>query len=133
MATDKQTYENIATTLDALRTSATSLNASLAGVDNSNGVEDDFNEIFNNLSAIDTWVEDNVQRLAEDEVLNGFLTGLKQLMVDYSASFELGNSQSGYGLNYGEGSVTGMTIKVEKDGVKAEKVIEKVVITGDDV
>lgn len=132
MATDKQTYQTIATALNALRTSTTELNASLVGVDNSNEVEDDFNEIFNNLSAIDTWVEDNIQRLAEEEVLNGFLTGLKQLMIDYKAVFEIGN-RDGYGLSYGDGSVTGMTIKVEKDGVKAEKVIEKVIITGDDV
>jgi hypothetical protein len=132
LATSKEVYEEIASKLSSLRLSATDLNASLVGVDNSSEVEDDFNEIFNNLSAIDTWVEDNIQRLAEEEVLNGFLTGLKQLMTDYKASFEIGNGD-GYGVSYGDASVTGMTIKIEKDGVKAEKVIEKVVITADDV
>lgn len=132
MATTKDTYQEIATKLSALRASATTLTSSLVGVDNSSEVEDDFNEIFNNLSAINTWVEDNIQRLAEDELLNGFLTGLKQLMTEYKASFELGDSD-GYGLSYGEGGVTGFTIKVEKDGVSAEKVIDKVAITADDV
>lgn len=133
MATNKETYQEIATKLSALRTSTTELNSSLVGVDNAQDVEDDFSEIFNHLNAIDTWTNDNIQRIDEETVLNDFLTSLKALMEDYSAKFELGNSQSGYGVSYGEGDVAGMKITVEKDGVVVSKVINKTVITGDDI
>lgn len=132
MATDKSVYEGILTSLTDIRHRLQDVDDAVEAVDNGSEVDAEFSALFDKLSTIDDWLNGEIVRVEQEVVMKDFLVGLKALMNEYQAKFELGNSESGYGENWGQGSVTGMKVTVVKDGVTVSKVIEKVVIVDSD-
>lgn len=84
--------------------------------------------IEQSLNAIYAWAESKEQ----GELLNSFLTDLKALFTNYSATLSIVQGTVYYGESYGE-AADKLKFVISKDGVSAEKVFDKDSINQEDI
>jgi len=131
--TDKVVYEDVLTSLGALHTASNNLNDAVALTPNGIEMDSELDGLVITMQQISTWAQNNINQINQEQVLNDFLASLKTLMLEYSASFEIGSTSAGYGVSYGEGEASGIRVTVEKDGVVSSRVFEGNSLTSDDL
>jgi hypothetical protein len=87
----------------------------------------------NALLAIISSAQDKLDLIEQEEVMQGFLSELKVVFDKYTAKIELGSTETGYGLSYGEGeTAVGIKLTATFEGITATKEINKsVIVSGD--
>ena len=85
------------------------------------------------LDSVRTWATNSIALINQEVVINSFLEELKVVFVKYNGKMEIGSSESGYGVAYGEGSSVGVKFSATVDGVTGVKEISKGVIVAEDL
>jgi len=129
--TTKQQYEMVITDADS---TLTSLHTLEAAIDLTDLILDGQVTIAETaLLVIISSAQDKLDLIEQEEVMTGFLSELKVVFDKYTAKIELGSTETGYGLNYGEGeTAVGIKLTATLDGVISTKEINKsVIVSGD--
>jgi hypothetical protein len=122
VTTPKETYQQAKADLLAIQDNVVLFEASYSATDNYDQIDEIVDSVNLDLGSIETWINDNLLAIEQNEVMQGFLQQLKVLMTEYDAVFEIGDGQDGYGESYGGGTANGIKVKVSKDGVSSERV-----------
>lgn len=123
MTTPKETYQQAKADLLAIQDKMQEFEDNYADSDNYDQIDEIIDSVNLDLGSIETWINDNLLAIEQNEVMTGFLQQLKVLMTEYDAVFEIGDGQDGYGESYGGGgTANGIKVKVSKGGVSSEKV-----------
>lgn len=85
------------------------------------------------IDSVRTWATNEIALITQEVVINSFLNELKVVFDKYNGKLEIGSSESGYGVAYGEGSSVGVKFSATVDGVTGVKDISKGVIFADDL
>lgn len=130
--TTKQQYEqalaDVHATVACLNTLETSVGLTDLVLDS------DITIAENALMAIASAIQGKLNELAQGQVMTNFLSELKLVFDKYTATLEVGSSETGYGLNYGEGeTAVGIKFTATFDGVVSSGEINKSVIVGADL
>lgn len=133
MTIDKVKFEAVLTQLSIVQDAATLLGDDVDAADSENTFGVLFNSIFGNLASVEEWANGKIAEANQEEVMTGFLSELKVVFDKYTAKIELGSTETGYGLNYGEGeTAVGIKLTASFEGVTATKEINKsVIVSGD--
>lgn len=121
-------YNDIKNELSLMNGSFSVIDSLIQELDTNQEMDDELNNIGASLIAIEQWV----QRGEQNELLDSFLTDLRTLFTNYSTTLSIVQGTPSYGENYGQ-SADKLKFNISKDGVSAEKVFDKEVITLEDI
>lgn len=129
--TTKAQYEMVITDVDSTLTSLHTLEASIDLTDLI--LDGQITVAENALLAIISSAQEKLDLIEQEEVMDNFLAELKVVFDKYTAKIELGSTETGYGLNYGEGeTAVGIKLTATFEGTTATKEINKsVIVSGD--
>lgn len=134
--TTKQEYETFLQNVNIIETSVLDLDDALIGADNRDDIEQDIGNLVISVHNIETWLNTQIARTAQEEqnaVMNNFLAELKVVFDKYAAQMEVGSNDTGYGTNYGGGTSVGVKLTATFEGTTAIREINKAVIVGADL
>jgi hypothetical protein len=122
--TDITNYEAVITKASETQASLDLLTSAIFTADpNEMMFEPSFDSIDDVLNSVKTWAQGKIDEAEQGVVMDNFLAELKVVFDKYSASMEIGNSESGYGENWGNVNLVGIRFTVNFDGVVAIKEI----------
>lgn len=140
MAT-KTEYQSVLGSIEDLEQQLNSSVALISSLDDGSEVFPNTSEIYTQIANIKSWSSSKINEIEKQEMLEGFLAGMRGLFIEYGAKLEIVNAAegSGYGSSFGEsyggteGSGLGFKLSLEKEGLTAEKIWSKLSLQAEDL
>lgn len=140
MAT-KQEYQSVLDDMNVLEDQFDLSVALISSLDDGSEVFPNTSEIYTQIASIKSWGSAKINEIEKQEMLEGFLAGMRGLFIEYGAKLEIASAAegAGYGLAYGEGSseaggeTVGFKLTIEKEGLTAEKIWSKLSLQAEDL
>lgn len=134
--TTKAQYQSILDDMNVLEDQFDLCVALISSLDDGSEVFPNTSDIYTQIANIKSWSSGKINEIEKQEMLEGFLAGMRGLFIEYGAKLEIVNAAEGvgYGLAYGEGaSEAGFKLTIEKEGLTAEKIYETVILQGNNI
>lgn len=136
MAT-KAEYQSVLDDMNVLEDQFDLSVALISSLDDGSEVFLNTSDIYTQIANIKAWSSVKINEIEKQEMLEGFLNGMRGLFIEYGAKLEIVSAAegSGYGLAYGEGSSesVGFKLTIEKEGLTAEKIYETLILQGTNI
>ena len=140
MAT-KAEYQSVLDDMNVLEDQFDLSVALISSLDDGSEVFPNTSEIYTQIANIKSWSSSKINEIEKQEMLEGFLNGLRGLFIEYGAKLEIVSAAEGvgYGSSFGEsyggaeGSEVGFKLTIEKEGLTAEKIWSKLSLQAEDL
>lgn len=133
----KQEYQSVLDDMNVLEDQFDLSVALISSLDDGSEVFPNTSEIYTQIANIKSWSSSKINEIEKQEMLEGFLAGMRGLFIEYGAKLEIVSAAEGvgYGLSYGEGSgeSVGFKLTIEKEGLTVEKIYETMILQGDNI
>jgi len=132
----KQQYQSVLDDMNVLEDQFDLSVALISSLDDGSEVYPHTSDIYTQIANIKSWSSDKINEIEKQEMLEGFLAGMRGLFIEYGAKLEIVSTAEGvgYGLQYGEGgSEAGFKLTIEKEGLTAEKIYETMILQGNNI
>lgn len=115
--------------------------ALISSLDDGSEVFPNTSDIYTQIANIKSWSSGKINEIEKQEMLEGFLSGMRGLFIEYGAKLEIVSAAEGvgYGSSFGEsyggteGSEVGFKFSLEKEGLTASKIYETMTLQGDNI
>lgn len=110
--------------------------ALISSIDDGSEVYPHTSDIYTQIANIKSWSSAKINEIEKQEMLEGFLTQMRGLFIEYGAKLEIVSAAEGvgYGLQYGEGSgEAGFKLTIEKEGLTASKIWSTLVLQAENI
>ena len=134
--TIKQQYQSVLNDFNNLEDQLDLSVTQLTSLEDGSEVFANTSEIYTQIGNVKSWAS---KKIGEIELTESFLTSFKALFTEYNSKIEVveGNSETGYGLNYGgaqtEGNSLALKVSFEKDGLTGEKLYAILPLVADNI
>lgn len=133
----KQEYQSVLDDMNVLEDQFDLSVALISSLDDGSEVFPNTSEIYTQIANIKSWSSGKINEIEKQEMLEGFLTQMRGLFIEYGAKLEIVSAAEGvgYGLAYGEGSSesVGFKLTIEKERLTAEKIYETMILQGNNI
>lgn len=132
----KQQYQSVLDDMNVLEDQFDLSVALISSIEDGSEVFPNTSDIYTQIANIKSWSSGKINEIETQEMLEGFLAGMRGLFIEYGAKLEIVSAAEGvgYGLQYGEGaSEAGFKLTIEKEGLTAEKIYETVILQGNNI
>lgn len=134
----KQQYQSVLDDMNVLEDQFDLSVALISSLDDGSEVFPNTSEIYTQIANIKSWSSGKINEIEKQEMLEGFLAGMRGLFIEYGAKLEIVSAAEGvgYGLAYGEGGASenaGFKLTIEKEGLTAQKIYETMILQGDNI
>lgn len=133
----KQQYQSVLDDMNVLEDQFDLSVALISSLDDGSEVYPHTSDIYTQIANIKSWSSGKINEIEKQEMLEGFLAGMRGLFIEYGAKLEIVSAAEGvgYGLAYGEGSSesVGFKLRIEKEGLTAEKIYETMILQGNNI
>lgn len=132
----KQQYQSVLDDINVLEDQFDLSVALISSLDDGSEVFPHTSDIYTQIASIKSWSSAKINEIEKQEMLEGFLAGMRGLFIEYGAKLEIVSAAEGigYGLQYGEGgSEAGFKLTIEKEGLTASKIYETMILQGDNI
>lgn len=137
----KQEYQSILDDMNSLEDQFDLSVALISSLDDGSEVFSNTSEIYAQIASIKSWSSGKINEIEKQEMLEGFLAGMRGLFIEYGAKLEIVSAAegSGYGSSFGEsyggteGSEVGFKLTIEKEGLTTEKIWSKLSLQAEDL
>lgn len=134
--TTKQQYQAVLNDFNNLEDQLDISVALLTSLEDGSEVYPHTSDIYTQIANIKSWSSGKINEIEKQEMLEGFLTQMRGLFIEYGAKLEIVSATEGvgYGLQYGEGgSEAGFKLTIEKEGLTVEKIYETMILQGNNI
>lgn len=135
----KQLYQSVLDDMNALEDKFDLSVALISSIEDGPEVFPNTSEIYTQIANIKSWSSGKINEIEKQEMLEGFLAGMRGLFIEYGAKLEIlsASAENGYGMNYGmveqnDGAI-GFKLAIEKEGLTAEKIWSKLSLQAEDL
>ena len=137
MAT-KAEYQSVLDDMNVLEDQFDLSVALISSLDDGSEVFLNTSDIYTQIANIKSWSSVKINEIEKQEMLEGFLNGMRGLFIEYGAKLEIVSAAEGvgYGLQYGEGGASenaGFKLTIEKEGLTAEKIWSTLVLHAENI
>lgn len=132
----KQQYQSVLDDMNVLEDQFDLSVALISSLDDGSEVFSHTSDIYTQIANIKSWSSGKINEIEKQEMLEGFLAGMRGLFIEYGAKLEIVSAAegAGYGESYGEGSSeAGFKLTIEKEGLTAEKIWSKLSLQAEDL
>lgn len=132
----KSQYQSVLDDMNVLEDQFDLSVALISSLDDGSEVFPNTSEIYTQIANIKSWSTSKINEIEKQEMLEGFLAGMRGLFIEYGAKLEIVSAAEGvgYGLAYGEGSSeAGFKLTIEKEGLTAEKIYDTIILQGTNI
>lgn len=133
----KAEYQSVLDDMNALEDQFDLSVALISSLDDGSEVYPHTSDIYTQIANIKSWSSGKIDEIEKQEMLEGFLAGMRGLFIEYGAKLEIVNAVEGvgYGLQYGEGSgeSVGFKLTIEKEGLTVSKIYDKLSLQAEDL
>lgn len=135
----KQEYQSVLDDMNVLEDQFDLSVALISSLDDGSEVFPNTSDIYTQITNIKSWSSGKISEIEKQEMLEGFLAGMRGLFIEYGAKLEIlsASAENGYGMNYGmdeqnDGAI-GFKLTIEKQGLTAEKIWSKLSLQTEDL
>lgn len=140
MAT-KAEYQSVLDDMNVLEDQFDLSVALISSLDEGSEVFPNTSEIYTQISNIKSWSSGKINEIEKQEMLQGFLNGMRGLFIEYGAKLEIVSAAEGvgYGSSFGEsyggtgGSEVGFKLSLEKEGLTVSKIYDTMILQGTNI
>lgn len=132
----KSQYQSVLDDMEALAAHVDGSVVLISSIEDDPEVFQYTDNIYTQIANIKSWSGGKINEIEKQEMLEGFLAGMKGLFIEYGAKLEIVSAAEGvgYGLRYGEGSSeAGFKLTIEKEGLTASKIYETMILQGTNI
>lgn len=132
----KAQYQSVLDEMNVLEDQFDLSVALISSLEDGSEVFPNTSEIYTQIANIKSWSSGKINEIEKQEMLDGFLNGMRGLFIEYGAKLEIVSAAegSGYGLAYGEGSSeVGFKLSLEKEGLTASKIYATMILQGSNI
>ena len=132
----KAEYQSVLDDMNVLEDQFDLSVALISSLEDGSEVFPNTSEIYTQIANIKSWSSGKINEIEKQEMLEGFLAGMRGLFIEYGAKVEIVNATDGvgYGLAYGEGgSEAGFKLTIEKEGLTVSKIYDKLSLQAADL
>lgn len=137
--TTKAQYQSVLDDMNVLEDQFDLSVALISSLDDGSEVFPNTSDIYTQIVNIKSWSSGKINEIEKQEMLEGFLAGMRGLFIEYGAKLEIlsASAENGYGMNYGmaeqnDGAI-GFKLTIEKEGLTAEKIWSKLSLQAEDL
>ena len=135
----KQQYQSVLDDMNVLEDQFDLSVALISSIEDGSEVYPHTSDIYTQIANIKSWSSVKINEIEKQEILEGFLTQMRGLFIEYGAKLEIvTNNSVGYGEEFGESygggeAAVGFKLTIEKEGLTAEKIYETMILQGDNI
>lgn len=133
----KQEYQSVLDDMNVLEDQFDLSVALISSIDDGSEIFPNTSEIYTQIANIKSWSSGKINEIEKQEMLEGFLAGMKDLFIEYGAKLEIVDvtTGTGYGENYGGelANQAAFKLTIEKEGLTAEKIYETLILQGNNI
>lgn len=134
----KQQYQSVLEDMNVLEDQFDLSVALISSIEDGSEVFPNTSEIYTQIANIKSWSSGKINEIEKQEMLEGFLTQMRDLFIEYGAKLEIVSAAEGvgYGLQYGEGGTSenaGFKLTIEKEGLTVSKIYETLILQGNNI
>ena len=135
----KQQYQSVLDDMNVLEDQFDLSIALISSIEDGSEVFPNTSEIYTQIANIKSWSSGKINEIEKQEMLEGFLAGMRGLFIEYGAKLEIvTNNSVGYGEEFGESygsgeAGVGFKLTVEKEGLTAEKIYATMILQGNNI
>lgn len=135
----KAQYQSVLDDMNVLEDQFDLSVALISSIEDGSEVFPNTSEIYTQIANIKSWSIGKINEIEKQEMLGGFLAGMRGLFIEYGAKLEIlsASAENGYGMNYGmaeqDDGAIGFKLTIEKEGLTAEKIYDTMILQGDNI
>lgn len=133
----KQQYQSVLDDMNVLEDQFDLSVALISSLDDGSEVYPHTSDIYTQIANIKSWSSDKINEIEKQEMLEGFLAGMRGLFIEYGAKLEIIDvtTGAGYGENYGGelANQAAFKLTIEKNGLQVEKIYATMILQGDNI
>lgn len=133
----KQQYQSVLDDMNVLEDQLDLSVALISSLDDGSEVFPNTSDIYAQIANIKSWSSGKINEIEKQEMLEGFLTQMRGLFIEYGAKLEIidATTGSGYGENYGGelANQAAFKLTIEKNGLQVEKIYETLILQGTNI
>lgn len=133
----KAEYKSILDDMNVLEDQFDLSVALISSLDDGSEVFPNTSEIYTQIANIKSWSSGKINEIEKQEMLEGFLAGMRGLFIEYGAKLEIIDvtTGAGYGENYGGelANQAAFKLTIEKNGLQVEKIYATMILQGDNI
>lgn len=135
----KQQYQSILDDMNVLEDQFDLSVALISSLDDGSEVFPNTSEIYTQIASIKSWGSGKINEIEKQEMLEGFLAGMRGLFIEYGAKLEIvTNNSVGYGEEFGESygageAGVGFKLTIEKNSLQTEKLYDTMILQGNNI
>ncbi len=137
----KAQYQSVLDDMNVLEDQFDLSVALISSLDDGSEVYPHTSGIYTQIANIKSWSSAKINEIEKQEMLEGFLNGMRGLFIEYGAKLEIVSAAEGvgYGNSFGEsyggaeGSEVGFKLTIEKEGLTSEKIYETLILQGSNI
>ena len=134
----KSQYQSVLDDMNVLEDQFDLSVALISSLDDGSEVYPHTSGIYTQIANIKSWSSGKINEIEKQEMLEGFLNGLRGLFIEYGAKLEIVSATEGvgYGESYGTGGASenaGFKLTIEKEGLMVSKIYDKLSLQAADL